>query len=119
VHALRSGAARPRRRSTGGAASTDIGAVLSTHVDVGAVLSTHVDVGAVLSTHVDVGSRAPTGTHEHPRCRHLHARAALRQLLGPALQLRCVSDLGPPLDVGLEMGDSIGSGTIGQRSLGG
>ena len=109
MHALRSGAARPRRRSTGGAASTDIGAVLSTHVDV----------GAVLSTHVDVGSRAPTGTHEHPRCRHLHARAALRQLLGPALQLRCVSDLGPPLDVGLEMGDSIRSGTIGQRSLGG
>jgi hypothetical protein len=36
---------RPKRRSSGGAASTDFGAVLSTHVDVGAVLSTHVDVG--------------------------------------------------------------------------
>ena len=52
---MRSGAVRLRRRSSGGAASTDVGAVLSTHVDVGAVLSTHVDVGAVLSTHVDVG----------------------------------------------------------------
>ena len=97
---------RLRRRSSGGAASND----------VGAVLSTHVDVGAVLSTHVDVGSRAPTSTHDVDSCvRGLRCVGHL----GPRMQLRCIGHLGPPLDVGLEMGDSIGSGTVGQRSLGG
>ena len=109
---------RLRRRSSGGAASThiDVGAVLSTHVDVGAVLSTHVDVGAVLSTHVDVGSRAFTSKRDVDSCMR-----GLRCVshLGPRMQLRCVSYLGPPLDVGLEMGDSIGSRTVGQSPFGG
>ena len=101
---------RLRRRSSGGAAST------------------HIDVGAVLSTHVDVGSRAFTSKRDVDSCMrglrcvsHLGPRMQLRcvSYLGPRMQLRCVSYLGPPLDVGLEMGDSIGRRTVGQSPFGG